>query len=180
MKVTIPKLIGCITAVICLLGKSASASSEEGSQSKMSGSNNTHDEEDETQYTHFVAHNKSWTCSADSHATPFNNQIRGVNLGGWLVLEPWITPSLFYQFLGGDENSTALDMHSFCKVLGPVEGNKQLRRHWDTWVTEAHIEILAKSGAVNSLRLPVGDWMYKPYGSYSECYILFWREVSSL
>lgn len=26
--------------------------------------------------------------------------LRGTALGGWLVLEPWITPSLFYQFLG--------------------------------------------------------------------------------
>ena len=25
----------------------------------------------------------------------------GVNAGGWMVLEPWITPSLFYRFLGG-------------------------------------------------------------------------------
>ena len=24
-----------------------------------------------------------------------NDKIRGVNLGGWLVLEPWITPSIF-------------------------------------------------------------------------------------
>jgi glucan 1,3-beta-glucosidase len=23
----------------------------------------------------------------------------GTNAGGWLVLEPWITPSLFYRFL---------------------------------------------------------------------------------
>ncbi|KAJ1620548.1 glycoside hydrolase superfamily [Pavlovales sp. CCMP2436] len=37
------------------------------------------------------------TCSDDRHSTPFLKQIRGVNLGGWLVLEPWITPSLFYQ-----------------------------------------------------------------------------------
>jgi len=28
---------------------------------------------------------------------------------------------------------------------------------------------LAESGAVNSLRLPVGDWMYKPYGPYIGC-----------
>jgi hypothetical protein len=26
--------------------------------------------------------------------------ITGTNIGGWLVLEPWITPSLFYPFLG--------------------------------------------------------------------------------
>jgi len=24
-----------------------------------------------------------------------NDKVRGVNLGGWLVLEPWITPSIF-------------------------------------------------------------------------------------
>ena len=29
--------------------------------------------------------------------------MRGTALGGWLVLEPWITPSLFYQFLGASE-----------------------------------------------------------------------------
>ena len=26
---------------------------------------------------------------------PHNHKLRGVNLGGWLVLEKWITPSLF-------------------------------------------------------------------------------------
>jgi hypothetical protein len=24
----------------------------------------------------------------------------GTNMGGWMVLEPWITPSFFYRFLG--------------------------------------------------------------------------------
>ena len=124
---------------------------------------------DATQYKHFIAHNKTHTCTADIHALPFNNQIRGVNLGGWLVLEPWITPSLFYQFLGKDENTTAVDIYTFCQVLGPDEGNKQLKRHWNTWVTEDIIKELAQSGAVNSLRLPVGDWMYKPYGPYVGC-----------
>jgi glucan 1,3-beta-glucosidase len=144
---------------------------------------------DSTQYLHFVAHNQTQTCTSDTHALPFNNQIRGVNLGGWMVLEPWITPSLFYQFLGKNENTTAMDMYSFCTVLGPEEGNKQLRRHWDSWVTEAIIEELAHSGAVNSLRLPVGDWMYKPYGPYVGCtdgaleyvdYVLDWAYANEL
>ena len=46
---------------------------------------------------------------------------RGTALGGWLVLEPWITPSLFYQFLGasekwGDEapSHVGLDSYTFC------------------------------------------------------------------
>lgn len=126
------------------------------------------EEDDSKTFRHFIAHNSNQTCSADSHARPFNNQIRGVNLGGWMVLEPWITPSLFYQFLGGDETNTAFDTYTFCEVLGPEEGNKQLRRHWDSWVTEEIIQQLADSGAVNSLRLPVGDFMYKPYGPYSK------------
>ena len=55
-----------------------------------------------THYPHFTAYNDSWTCAYDEklHVTSFNEAIRGVNLGGWMVLEPWITPSLFYQFLG--------------------------------------------------------------------------------
>jgi aryl-phospho-beta-D-glucosidase BglC (GH1 family) len=38
------------------------------------------------------------TTHAATHAHSAANsdtKIRGVNLGGWLVLEPWITPGLF-------------------------------------------------------------------------------------
>jgi glucan 1,3-beta-glucosidase len=37
-------------------------------------------------------------------------------------------------------------------------------------VTEDIIRDLAQSGAVNSLRLPVGDFMYVPYGPYPGCF----------
>eukprot|EP00584_Thalassiosira_punctigera_P026548 CAMPEP_0172579318 /NCGR_PEP_ID=MMETSP1067-20121228/139187_1 /TAXON_ID=265564 ORGANISM="Thalassiosira punctigera, Strain Tpunct2005C2" /NCGR_SAMPLE_ID=MMETSP1067 /ASSEMBLY_ACC=CAM_ASM_000444 /LENGTH=261 /DNA_ID=CAMNT_0013372033 /DNA_START=174 /DNA_END=956 /DNA_ORIENTATION=- len=121
------------------------------------------------QFKHFTAYSSSQTCAADEHALPFNNQIRGVNLGGWMVLEPWITPSLFYQFLGKGEGEVGMDHYSFCEVLGPEEGNRQLRRHWKTWVTKELIKELADSGAVNSLRVPVGDFMFEPYGPYVGC-----------
>lgn len=62
-----------------------------------------------------------------------------------------------------------MDMYSFCKVLGPEKANAQLRYHWDHWVTEDIIAQLAESNAVNSLRLPVGDFMYVPYGPYVGC-----------
>lgn len=48
------------------------------------------------------------------------------------------------------------------------QGNKQLRRHWKTWVTESDIAQIATVG-VNTIRLPVGDWMYQPYGPYVGC-----------
>jgi hypothetical protein len=122
---------------------------------------------------HFTAYPSTMTCTSDDHALPFNNQIRGVNLGGWLVLEPWITPTLFYQFLGSGQGEVAMDHYSFCDVLGPEEGNRQLRRHWETWVTRDLIGELARGGgAVNSLRVPVGDFMFQPYGPYGEQHIM--------
>ena len=94
----------------------------------------------------------------------FSTPIRGVNIGGWLVLEPWITPSLFYQFLGS-RYKIGMDMYSFCEILGPVEANKQLKQHWQNWITNEHIQTLKKEG-INLLRVPIGDWMYIPYGPY--------------
>jgi glucan 1,3-beta-glucosidase len=73
---------------------------------------------------------------------------------------------MFYQFLGGNETSTAFDTYTFCQVLGAEEANRQLQEHWKTWVTKDIIQELAESGAVNSLRLPVGDFMFEPYGPY--------------
>lgn len=86
-----------------------------------------------------------------------------------LTIEKLFILSFNSQFLGGKENSTAFDIYTFCKVLGPEEANRQLRHHWDLWVTEDIIRDLAQSGAVNSLRLPVGDFMYVPYGPYHGC-----------
>jgi glucan 1,3-beta-glucosidase len=116
----------------------------------------------------FEIDNLGMTCLNDPHYNPFNQQIRGVNLGGWMVLEPWITPSLFYQFLGKEKTTTAMDTYTFCQVLGPIEANRQLRIHWDTWLTEDYISKLADLN-INSLRLPLGDWMFTPYGPYIGC-----------
>ena len=93
-----------------------------------------------------------------------------------MVLEPWITPSLFYQFLGasakyGDDavKHIGIDSYSFCKALGPVEANRQLRIHWKNWVTETDIKRLAATG-ISHVRLPIADWMYDPYGPYIQCW----------
>ena len=103
------------------------------------------------QSSHFISINCETrifqTCAHDTHALPFNNQIRGVNLGSLFVLEPWITPSMFYQFLGKQEGKVAMDHYSFCKVLGPKEASKQLKRHREAWVTEDIIKELAEGGA---------------------------------
>jgi glucan 1,3-beta-glucosidase len=114
----------------------------------------------------------------DSFSTVKGNNwhIRGTNIGGWLVLEPWITPSLFYQFLGAYEkwgedapNRVAFDCYSFCTALGKEEANRQLRRHWEAWVREEDIKAIADTGA-DTIRVPVGDFMFVPYEPYIGCF----------
>lgn len=83
--------------------------------------------------------------------------VRGVNLGGWLVLEPWIVPSLFFQFHGWEK--PAIDEKTFCEVLGEVEARRQLNEFRDTWVTEETFVKLARIG-LNAVRIPYGYWIY--------------------
>ncbi|KAI9591657.1 putative Exo-beta-1,3-glucanase [Syncephalis fuscata] len=86
-----------------------------------------------------------------------NDKLRGVNLGGWLVLEPWITPSLFEQFVSRPKEQQAADEWTFCEKLGRQEAERQLHAHWDNWVTEKDFRDLAAAG-INSVRIPIGYW----------------------
>jgi glucan 1,3-beta-glucosidase len=93
------------------------------------------------------------------------SQIKGVSLGSLFVLEPFIKPSLFYQFLGNKERVIS-DTYSFCDYLGPIKANKILKKHWLEWVNENTIKTLAESG-INTIRIPVGDYMFIPYGPFN-------------
>lgn len=98
-----------------------------------------------------------------------NKAMIGTNVGGWMVLEPWITPSLFYRFLGKTHSEgVGMDQYTFCEALGPEEGNRVLRDHWDYWITEEVLQSAADR-EVEVLRLPIGDWTLKPYGPYVGC-----------
>lgn len=85
-----------------------------------------------------------------------------------MVLEPWITPSLFYRFLDKKQGQVGIDSWTVCETLGPTEGNKLYRAHWDSWINEDTIEALAKRG-VEIVRLPIGDWTLNQYGPYVGC-----------
>lgn len=93
----------------------------------------------------------------------------GTNAGGWLVLEPWITPSLFYRFLGKTEDDgIGIDAYTMCEQLGAEAGNALMKDHWDSWITEDTIKGMADR-EVEIVRLPLGDWTLKPYGPYVGC-----------
>ena len=81
--------------------------------------------------------------------------LRGVNLGGWLVLEKWMTPSLF-------AGTKAIDEYTFMQTPGAVEKIDQHRR---SFITEADFKWLRKHG-VNAIRIPVGYWVLEGDESY--------------
>lgn len=82
---------------------------------------------------------------------------RGVNLGGWLVLEKWMTPSLFSGLKATDE-------YRFCEELGR-DAADILRIHRDNFITEKDFKWIADHG-LNAVRIPVGYWIFgreRPY-----------------
>lgn len=86
-------------------------------------------------------------------------KIRGVDLGGWLVMEPWIRPSLFAQWENTSYENTAIDEFSFNKRLGREEAQRQLEEHWSTWVQEEDFRKIKEYGLTH-VRLPFGWWIF--------------------
>jgi glucan 1,3-beta-glucosidase len=72
---------------------------------------------------------------------------RGVNLGGWLALEKWITPAVFSGLKAADE-------YSLCQELGPAKASAHLKKHRETWITADDFQWLAALG-MNAIRLPI-------------------------
>ncbi|KAL1625143.1 glucan exo-1,3-beta-glucosidase [Neofusicoccum ribis] len=83
--------------------------------------------------------------------------VQGANLGGWLVLEPWITPSIFQQF---PDSAGVVDEYTLTQNI-PNAGDI-LKAHWDMWVTLADFQKLADNG-FNAVRIPIGYWAFKKY-----------------
>jgi len=88
---------------------------------------------------------------------PYDSQkVRGVNLGGWLVLEPWITPSLF----DATGNPAIIDEWTFGQLQDRGQASATLKNHWDTWITESDFAAIAAAG-LNHVRLPIGYWAFE-------------------
>ncbi|KAF9052397.1 glycoside hydrolase family 5 protein [Hymenopellis radicata] len=101
----------------------------------------------------------SGTATAGPSATSlaaFNygrQKIRGVNLGGWFVLEPWITPSVFEN----TNNDAIVDEYTFGQLQDQDTALAALTKHWETWYTEDDFAEMQAAG-INHVRIPVGYW----------------------
>jgi glucan 1,3-beta-glucosidase len=84
-----------------------------------------------------------------------------VNLGGWLVLEKWMTPSLF-------EGLAAADETTWCVELGRG-ASARLRAHWDGFIAREDFAWLAQAG-IDAVRIPFGHWIFGPPYPYHASY----------
>lgn len=86
--------------------------------------------------------------------------IHGVNLGSWLLLEKWITPSVF-------EGTTAKDEYTLCQQLGEQK-YRRLKDHRDTFITIRDFAWLAGHG-ITAVRIPIGYWIFEDADNYIGC-----------
>ncbi|GAB7353179.1 hypothetical protein MBLNU459_g3707t1 [Dothideomycetes sp. NU459] len=85
-----------------------------------------------------------------------NEVMRGVNLGGWLVLEPWITPSIFQAY---PITEGIVDEYTLGEKLGYQAAKSVLTTHWNNWVQLSDFQKIAGAG-FNVVRIPIGYWAY--------------------
>ena len=94
--------------------------------------------------------------------SPMASPLRGVNLGGFLILEPYLKPALFAAACDrADGAACPIDEHSLCETLGSIRARAVMHEHWDTWVSFDELRELRDAG-INALRIPVGYWIVAP------------------
>lgn len=107
---------------------------------------------------------------SQSESNNKGKKLRGVNLGGWLVLEKWMAPSVF-------EGLNATDETTYCVELGAV-AETRLKHHWQTFITRDDFVWLASIG-INAVRIPIGHWIFganypyhRTYGEYQHPFVV--------
>lgn len=83
------------------------------------------------------------------------DKVRGVNLGGWLVYEGWLTAD------GGGFGSGKGWVDEWTMAQTYDQNREYIDNHWRGWVTEADFAEIAAAG-LNTVRIPVGYWTFIP------------------
>lgn len=92
---------------------------------------------------------------------------RGVSLGGWLALEPFITPSIF------EAQSDTTDEYTLSKKLG-TKAAAVLEKHYSTFITEADFAAIAAAG-LDHVRIPFSYWAVRGYDDDPYVIGVSWR-----
>ncbi|KAL7266206.1 hypothetical protein RUND412_011257 [Rhizina undulata] len=107
-----------------------------------------------------------------NEAFPYGTQpFRGVNLGGWLVVEPFITPSFFSEW---DPRLGVVDEFTLSKQLGPTEAAETLEKHYSTFINADTFRQIRDAG-LDHVRIPYGYWAVLTLPGDSFVPMISWR-----
>lgn len=84
--------------------------------------------------------------------------LRGVNFGGWLVLERWMTPRVF----------EGIDARDHYELMQHPEGAERIARHIREFITEEDF-IWLRDHRIDAVRIPIGYWILDGDDPYLPC-----------
>jgi hypothetical protein len=104
-----------------------------------------------------------------AHSLP-NWKIRGVNLGGWLVSEPWMMRGEWADMGcghgSGDQDDDCSEFDCVSR-LGQSQADKNFNAHYARWITPSMIQDIHNAG-LNTIRIPIGYWSLRGIVDSSE------------
>ncbi|EMC99650.1 glycoside hydrolase family 5 protein [Baudoinia panamericana UAMH 10762] len=112
--------------------------------------------------------NNTWddSKSANNNTPPLNQAwqygtmpVHGVNLGGWLSIEPVLTPSLFSGYTTHDN---VIDEYTLTQTLGAPRAKSMLEKHYSSFVTEQTFIDIQAAG-FDHIRIPFSYWAVVTY-----------------
>lgn len=96
---------------------------------------------------------------------------RGMNVGGWLNLEPFITPSFFKRY---DLRLGIIDEWTLCEHLGRTQAKQELENHYATFINEQTFKEIRDAG-MDHVRIPFGYWAVETYDNEPFVRRVAWR-----
>lgn len=112
--------------------------------------------------------NSTWDDStqANSGVPPLNQAfdygttpIRGMNVGGWLSIEPFITPSLFQKF---SSRANVVDEWTLTSALGSDLAKQTLEEHYSSFINAQTFADI-KAAGFDHVRIPFSYWAVTTY-----------------
>jgi len=90
-------------------------------------------------------------------------KIRGVNLGGWLISEPWMMRGEWADMGcghgAGDQDDECSEFDSV-NFLGQSQADTSFDAHYARWITPSMVQDIQNAG-LNTIRIPIGYWALK-------------------
>ncbi|KAK1221389.1 hypothetical protein PQX77_015796 [Marasmius sp. AFHP31] len=165
---------------------------EDGSTMKYSNRHGGHWYYDPNNPFNNGARAQSWSPGLNETFRYGIDKIRGVNLGGWLVLEPFMQVALFvllkltsiltipqYHSCPAPFEKfqpEAVDEYTLHQAMAANGGVEQLEEHYKTFITEKDFAEIAGAG-LNYIRLPIPYWAVETHSNEPFLPNVAWKYV---